>query len=35
MIGPVVVMLSYSPVVSVVLVLLGVDPILRSRSGIE
>ena len=35
MIGPVVVMLSYSPVVHVVLVLLGVDPVLRSRCGIE
>ena len=34
-IGPVVVMLSYSPVVHVVLVLLGVDPVLRSRCGIE
>ena len=34
-IGPVVCMLSYSPVVHVVLVLLGVDPVLRSRCGIE
>ena len=35
-IGSMVVMLmSYSPVVSVVLVLSGVGPVLRSRYGIE
>ena len=35
MIGLMVVMLSYSRVVSMVLVLLGVGPVLRSRYGIE
>ena len=31
----VVMLMSYSCVVSVVLLLLGVDPVLRSRCGIE
>ena len=35
MIGLMVVMLSYSRVVSMVLVLLGVGPVLSSRYGIE
>ena len=36
MVGLMVVMLvSYSHVVSVVLVLLGVDPVLRSRYGVQ
>ena len=35
MIGLMVVTLSYSRVVSMVLVLLGVGPVLRSRYGIE